>query len=127
MKKTKQENMKNIPFWKERKEAQKRAAKLGYELTKIDPAFAGIMEAMDTVDCLGFHFPETNNIFEESTEPGVRKEVMYMQATDEFRDLVEQAYIVGFTAAICRFTSQNILTHDTKPGSNWLDTHFRYK
>ena len=108
MKKTKQENMKNIPFWKERKEAQKRAAKLGYELTKIDPAFAGIIEAMDTVVCLGFHFPETNNI-------------------DEFRDLVEQAYIVGFTAAICRFTSQNILTHDTKPGSNWLDTHFRYK
>lgn len=130
MDKTDQKNKVKSPYLKERKEAVKKARMLAYEIAKIDDAFMGVLETFDTYDREGTGFPWQFNVFDldEPNAPEAGElDNMIDQAREQYKALLEGAYVIGFTAAICRLTIKNVLTHDTKPGSNWLETHFRYK
>lgn len=130
MDKTNQKNKMGSPYLKERKEAVKKARMLAYEIAKMDDAFMGVLETFDTYDSEGTGFPWQFNIFDldEPNAPEIGElDDVIDQAREQYKALLEGAYVVGFTAAICRIRIENTLTHDTREGSNWLDTHFCYK
>ncbi len=111
--------MKKNTYPYERKEAERRARRVAEEIIfRGDPAFQGIMEALEerAIEIL----PELYEF------PDLQEKKIVMDES-EYLDFVKKAYMVGFTAAVCRVDVENMLIHHHKAGSPWIETHFKYK